>query len=108
MLEDRVDHDMAMEKQNSLFSDNPITRAELSYQQQPTPQRRRWRRWFGWIGRAVTIFAYVLTFCVLAGEVVMALLNSMYTRVGWRFDLVESMGILNFIPICVVVVMHLA
>jgi hypothetical protein len=98
---------MAMEKQNHLFSDNPITRAELSYQQQPTPQRRRWRRLFGWISRAVTIFAYVLAFCVLASEVVMALLNLNVQRgLDGSFDVVESMGVLNFVPICVVVVMH--
>lgn len=96
-----------MHTQNSLFSDNPITRAELSYQQQPTPQRRRWRRWFGWIGRAFTIFAYVLAFIVLVSEVLIALLNLTVSRgEAGAFNFVESMGILNFIPISVVVVMH--
>jgi hypothetical protein len=95
-----------MEKQNHLFLDNPITRAELSYQQQPTPQRR-WRRWFGWIGRAITIFAYLLAFLVLVSEVVIALLNLNTSRgLDGGFIFVETMGVLNFIPICVVVVMH--
>lgn len=96
-----------MQKQYSLFSNNPITRAELSYQSQPVPQRRRWRRWFGWMGCAVNIFAYVLAFIVLVTEVVIALLNLKIPRgLEGEFRFVESIGVLNFIPICVVVVMH--
>jgi hypothetical protein len=98
---------MAMEKQNTLFSDNPITRAELSYQGQPVPHRRGWRRWFGWIGRAVTLFAYVLTLIMSVSEVAMSLLNLNVSR-GLEGGLifVESIGVLNLIPLCVVVVMH--
>jgi hypothetical protein len=95
-----------MQKQYSLFSDNPITRAELNYQGQPIP-RRRWRRWLGWIGRAFTIFAYVLAFFVLVSEVVMALSSLNVSRgLEGEFLFVESIGVLNLIPLSVVVMMH--
>ncbi len=93
-----------MQKQYNLLSDNPITRAELSYQRQQLPRRRRWRRWFD---RLISIAVYGLIAILVANEIVILFLfasgNSGET---FAHNLSERFSVLMLLPLLVALVMH--
>jgi hypothetical protein len=94
----------------SSLNNQPITQVELRHQNRSSV-RPRPRRWFGrWMRRLMWMtrsLAYLLAFVVLANEIVgLVFMNSSVGYQNFTYLITQKLGILQLLPIFVVLFLH--